>query len=1389
MPQSNKDDPQNLNDESQLDQMLSGGGEMGALIRTLNWANTPLGPIESWPQSLRTAVSICLFSRFPIHIWWGPEFVEIYNDAYRPILGNTKHPASLGQPGAATSAEIWHIIGPMLRNVYENAVSTWSSNLMLPMERYGYTEETYFTLSYSPIFIETGGVGGVFTVVTETTLQMLGERRLRTLHRLSEHASDAKTVEETCRRAEATLEANREDIPFALIYLLNEDDTQARLVCRAGVETDSDMNIPVIDLTTGDNSPWPLDEVLASGQAANVTNLTEHFNTLPPSPWPEHPHTALVLPILSSGGAKITGFLIGGISALLALDEDYQHFYELVAGHIATAITNVRAYEEERKRAEALAELDRAKTEFFSNVSHEFRTPLTLMLNPLREVLNKAETLSVEHRENLEIAYRNSLRLQKLVNTLLDFSRIQANRIQASFEPTDLAALTTDIVSSFRSVVERAGLSLKLDCPPLSEPVYVDREMWEKIILNVLSNAFKFTFEGEIAVALQANGDFAELQVRDTGIGIAKTDLAHIFERFHRVVGARSRTYEGSGIGLALVAELVRFHGGHIEAASTPDVGTTFTVSIPLGTAHLPQDQISTARTWVSTAISAASYTEEALRWLKDDERQQKRSVSQNIRPELETTELAALTPGSLSDSRILVVDDNADMRDYLRRLLEQRYQVQTANDGLAALALIEQHPPNLIIADIMMPNLDGFGLLQRLRSDPQTRTLPVMLLSARAGEEARIEGLQAGANDYLTKPFSARELLARVEAQLQLAQLRHETQTTIENIIEGIADPFYALDREWRFVYVNERAQQIWGKSRSDLIGSSIWDIFPHMVESPAYEAMHRAAAEQRPDIFETFSTSLNRWVEVNLYPSSRGLAVYFRDISERKRIEAALREAEERLRLMVDSAKDYAIFALDVEGRITTWNSGAERVFGYTEAEIIGVDGAIIYTPEDRQAGIPEREIRKAVELGYAENERWHLRKDNRRFFASGMLRPIRDETGTLRGFTKIARDTTERKLAEERTELLQLLTAELSAQITPTAMAAAIIHAVHRAVGECITSVFLLSSDGKMLERLTSEGLPEVVQQQINHLPLTGTFPVTDAVRRAEIVWIPSQEAYKEDYPVLQEQVTQLDIHTAVAIPLKLDEQLLGCLSLSFQYPRQLAPQEREVLITIAHLCAQALERARLYQQTREIAAVEERQRLARELHDAVSQTLFSATIMAESLPKIWRTKPDRAILLLEDTVKFIRAAMAEMRTLLLELRPERIVSTPLNELIEQLVTAFQGRKSAVVEYSVEGEELRLEPDVHVAIYRIAQESFNNITKHSDASKVTVLLNHQAAGLSLTISDNGQGFDLSGITSGFGLTSIQERAERIGAVLKVNTVPGQGVQIYLQWERQNP
>ena len=737
---------------------LRGGGQMGELIRRTDWSKTPVGPIHSWPQSLRTAVSVCVHSRFPILIWWGPELVMLYNDAYRPILG-AKHPRALGQRGSECWSEIWPIIGPMLEGVLKWGEATWSDDQLLLLERNGYPEECYFTFSYSPILDETGGVGGVFTAVTETTERVVGERRMRTLRDLAARSLGARRVEEACRFAGETLATNPQDIPFALLYLL--DEPTARLAYAAGLKPGTAASLLTVDLgEPAASSAWPLAQVARTGQAQRVEGVAERFGSLPggsplpEQPWGAAPNTALVLPVTLPGHQAPALLLVLGVSPRRVFDEAYRNFFDLVAGQTASALADALAYQEERKRAEALAELDRAKTAFFSNVSHEFRTPLTLMLGPLEDVL--AHDPDLARREELEVVRRNGLRLLKLVNTLLDFARIEAGRIQAVYQPTDLAGFTAELASVFRSAIERAGLRLEVDCPPLPEPIYVDPEMWEKIVLNLLSNALKFTFEGGIRVSLRPRDGDIELQVSDTGTGIPQEELPRIFERFHRVKGAQARTHEGTGIGLALVQELVRLHGGSITVESEMGRGSTFTVRLPTGSAHLPLERIGIERSAASTALGADPFLEEALRWFPEE------LSAKSIGP-----------TGELPAARILLADDNADMREYVRRILGQHWAVEAVPDGRAALEAARERPPDLVLADVMMPGLDGFELLRELRADPHTRAIPVILLSGRAGEESRIEGLQAGADDYLVKPFSARELLARVSARLELSRLR----------------------------------------------------------------------------------------------------------------------------------------------------------------------------------------------------------------------------------------------------------------------------------------------------------------------------------------------------------------------------------------------------------------------------------------------------------------------------------------------------------------------------------------------------------------------------------------------------------------------------------------
>ena len=876
-------------------EFLKGSGEMARRMREFDWSAHPLGQPENWPRSLRTVIQIMLNSRYAMWLGWGPDLIFFCNDAYLPTVG-VKEGWVLGAPAAEVWAEIWPDIYPRIQVVMERGESTWDESLMLLLERSGFAEETYHTFSYSPAPNDDGSVGGMLCVVTEETERVIGERRLSLLRSLAAELSSAATekalFEGVCRH----LESRSQDLPFALAYVFDPDGKMARLVCAHGVPAGDEL-APLeleVNVKLGE---WPAHSILNDRTTLVVGELGAKFRSLSSSPWDRPPRMAAVVPLAHQPKGAPAGFLVAGINPYRPFDVAYRGFVELLAGQIAAALTTARAYDEERARAEALAELDRAKTAFFSNVSHEFRTPLTLMLSPLEDLVAKPDGgIRAENRELAVLAHRNGMRLLKLVNTLLDFSRIEAGRVEAAYEAVDLSAFTAELASTFRSAMEKAGLELVVEAPPLTELIYVDREMWEKILFNLLSNAFKFTFAGRISVRIKEHRDYVRVDVSDTGTGIPPDAVPHLFERFYRVHGAHGRTHEGSGIGLALVHELVKLHDGMVEAASVPGEGSTFTVCIPKGTSHLPADRIRSGRKLPSTALGSLPYVEEALRWLPAERNGDDAAGS-------DEDGIADSEAGAGAKPTILLADDNEDMRDYVERLLSSRFRVITATDGLMALEAARREKPDLILTDVMMPRLDGFALLRELRSDRALGALPVIMLSARAGEEARAEGLDAGADDYMIKPFTARELLARVGGTLAVARARREAaereaelRAETAEILESMTLAFVALDEEFRYVYLNAKAEEILGMRRGEALNRRIWDVIPGSETSTTGVELRRAQAGRVPVHYVNFYEPWGRWFEVNAYPMSGGrLGLFFRDITESKAIEEALRAAKE--------------------------------------------------------------------------------------------------------------------------------------------------------------------------------------------------------------------------------------------------------------------------------------------------------------------------------------------------------------------------------------------------------------------------------------------------------------------------------------------------------------
>lgn len=461
----------------------------------------------------------------------------------------------------------------------------------------------------------------------------------------------------------------------------------------------------------------------------------------------------LVVPLLSDGK------IIGSIS----LRETHQSRHwqpeeielaQAVAAQAAIAVQQSRLYQKTRQQAEQLLELDRQKTEFFQNVSHEFRTPLTLTIGPLESVVAQGQGLTYDQSV---IALRNSRRLLRLVNQLLDLQRLDAGRMQPSFRPTNLVEFVSQVVDSFQHYCEKKQIALSTELTE-SPTVYLDLEKFDKVIYNLLSNAMKFTpAGGSIVVTVRPAGEHCLIQVKDTGIGILPDQIPYLFERFRQADGSANRSFEGSGLGLALVKELVELHGGKVSVESAYGQGTAFTVWLHTGIAHLPADQV--------IEVPAETERSRAAIELADIEFE-----SSDVVPDSVPVILSPTTPLSHTSALVLVVDDNTDLRNYVTSILQQQgYQVLTARNGAEGFNLAQSQRPQLIITDLMMPGVSGMEMIQMLRQDETTQGTPIVLLTAKADEDTRLEGVEQGADAYLSKPFNDRELLAEVRNLLAL--------------------------------------------------------------------------------------------------------------------------------------------------------------------------------------------------------------------------------------------------------------------------------------------------------------------------------------------------------------------------------------------------------------------------------------------------------------------------------------------------------------------------------------------------------------------------------------------------------------------------------------------
>jgi PAS domain S-box-containing protein len=992
-------------------EFLQGGGEQGQRIREFNWSSTPLGPVESWPKSLRTCVQIMLMSRQPIWIGWGSDLIKLYNDPYKAIAGG-KHPWALGKPASVVWRDIWTDIEPMLRKVMHENEGTYVESQLLIMERNGYPEETHYTFSYTPIAGDSGRTEGMICFNTDDTERIIGERQLYTLSQLGKSLTDSKTNAELFQRTMGVLADNPYDFSFAVVY--QQRDQTLELINSTALGDASGIVRPTVDLDAADEFARLSSDALEKMEVQLMEGVTKKVGDLPMGAWKVAPDKLLILPISQTGGISAYGVLVVGLNPYRLLDDKYRSLVALIGDQVATSLVNIHAMETERKRLETLAELDRAKTLFFSNISHEFRTPLTLLLGPMEDLLADP-SIKGENREKADVALRNALRMQKLVNLLLDFSRIEANKMEPKLSPVDVAELTADFASNFRTVIERAGMELVLDFEPIEETVYLDVDMWEKVVLNLLSNAFKYSEAGRIVVSIRKGNGTVEVSVADTGVGIPASEIDHIFDRFHRVQSVRGRSQEGTGIGLAMVKELVRLHGGTIHVQSTEGTGSIFTVTLPLVTTP-PAKKMSAI---LQQQGRPSAYVEEASKWTYVN------------RSRVPAVDMPSSRSSVKTKPKVLIADDNADMRMFVGRLLEKDYDIFAVSDGEEAYNTALQVIPDLILSDIMMPRLDGFQLLKKLKENLSTTNIPLIFLSARAGEEAKVEGLYAGADDYLIKPFSSKELLARVASHISTSKTRRRTEKEFYNLfIQSPAHIHVMRGPEHVVEFFHPLGIPFAGR---DITGMKMREALPflegqgffEMLDKVYYESAPIYLNEQKAVFKNSMGEDVNHYFNITYLPwkdldgKTQGVLQFSFEVTDNVNSRLKSEASEKRLQSIAGQAP--VAMAL-MKGSDFIMEMANERMLSFlhkSESEVIGKPAFTLF-PEARDQGFMEI-VQKVYHKGEAfvalEMPLVFEQQEKRKVYMNLLYEPFRNSSGEIEGVLTALYDVSEQVVARNK------------------------------------------------------------------------------------------------------------------------------------------------------------------------------------------------------------------------------------------------------------------------------------------------------------------------------------------------------------------------------------
>ncbi len=742
---------------------LSVQGEMGRRVVDFDWATTPLGPIEQWSAPLRDAVTLCLGSLLPMSVQWGPQLTAIYNDACRDLYGEARFASALGR----ATLDVWpetvdHVTEHILATM-RDGTPYFAVDQLFPLNRSVALEECYFTTSSAPI-IENGVPAGVFSAFIETTAEVLAARRLRVLAGLGRDLTESASELEVAEAVMGILATNLRDHVGGALYGADASDDWTCLATFGEVVSYSDRAPMVADC-------------LASGhtQVGTVDGCAWH-----------------AYPLHDPEDGRITHVLLLGQPSTLPADELLKAYYALVGDAIAAALLSHGEYVAQRRRVSEMAALDRAKSAFFAGVSHELRTPLALISAPVQDVLERDQGLSEATRKALALVQSNVSRLTRMVEAMLDFSRMEAGRLVPHVEQADVAGQTRALAAEFAPAFARAGLGFDVDVPDLATKPLLDRDFLERIVSNLLSNALKFTPNGRVSLRLMQDGDeHYAIEVSDTGIGVALEDLDRIFARFERLPpqpGARSSS--GAGIGLAMVRQLTRLLDGEVTVESAMGRGTTFTVRLPFQ----PSRPVGVTGQSV-TPRRANSFLAEIDTWMESDQ----------PRP----------APTHAPIARLVVAEDDPELARFLADCLSDDYEVVLVRDGAAALDELRTGPVDLLLTDLAMPGMDGLELVRQIRSDVSLREVPVVMLSASG--DASASGLALGADDFVTKPFTVNDLRDRLAANLTRARERSADAAWRRAVMYALRDPLVIFDRDGHVVELNQAFTDLFGFSMAD--------------------------------------------------------------------------------------------------------------------------------------------------------------------------------------------------------------------------------------------------------------------------------------------------------------------------------------------------------------------------------------------------------------------------------------------------------------------------------------------------------------------------------------------------------------------------------------------